>query len=75
MNIKTWKCDICGKEFKEGDAGWKNKSDLSLSIFRNIFDGFYKYKYDDVCYECRDKINYSIQNTIEGIKEETKNDI
>jgi len=54
--IHRWKCDICGKEFGENDAGFKTRNSLYIKI--NTLPGHPSEEcgYDDTCIDCRIEI-------------------
>jgi len=64
MDIPTWMCDVCKKEFREGDCSSKNRRGIDIEIDLGLFEGNSNYKYNDVCYDCRTAINQAIQDRI-----------
>lgn len=58
--INIWKCDICKKEFKEDDYGYKNKEDLNININLGLYEGVQNFYYKDTCKSCREDIYTSI---------------
>ena len=53
--IKRWKCDICGKEFGEDDAGYKACDKLYVMI-RMSLGATEEIGFDDTCLNCRSEI-------------------
>ncbi len=51
--INRWKCDICGKEFGEDDAGYKTCDKLYIMI--RMIPGVLAEEigFDDTCSNCR----------------------
>lgn len=56
MRINRWKCDICGREFGEGDSGYKTCDKFYIII--RMPPGFASEEigYDDTCLNCRTEI-------------------
>jgi len=70
VKLIAWKCDICGKEcIDENDIYSDEPFYLAIrlsDIYENTF------KYNDVCADCRYKLNNAIENCIELLSENTK---
>lgn len=62
--IHRWKCDICGKEFGEGEAGYETCDKLYIKI--RMIPGFptEEIGYDDTCLNCRSEIADAIGKKI-----------
>lgn len=67
--IHKWKCDICGQDFGENDAGFKNRCSLRIEIptVRGMVSDEV-YAYEDTCLNCREKISIVIEDKIEELK-------
>jgi len=64
VKIIGWKCDICRKEFREGDVGFSTNTSLYIKILFTPFDATSEYKFEDTCLNCRTTLDCSIQKTI-----------
>ena len=67
--IHRWKCDICGQDFGENDAGFKNRCSLRIEI-PTIYgmSGDAVYAYEDTCLNCRTEISITIEKKLEKLK-------
>ena len=65
--INVWKCDICKKELREGDAGYGNKRCIKIDIDMGHFEGTERFNYNDVCHSCRESIVSALQEEINKI--------
>ena len=67
--IHRWKCDICGKEFCENDAGFKNRCSLRIEI--PTIHGMASdevYAYEDTCLKCRNELAIAIEKKLNELK-------
>lgn len=66
--INRWKCDICGKEFGEGDAGYKTCDKLYIMI--RTIPGFATegIGFEDTCLNCRTEISIAIEKKLEELE-------
>ena len=69
MEIKTWKCDICGRVTKDGECGFAEKKPINIEINKGLYDGISSFKYKDTCIDCRTDIADAIGSIIEFLKE------
>lgn len=65
--VHRWKCDICGKEFGENDAGFKTRSSLSIDIFLT-FGVTDRYNFGDSCLNCRTELSLAVADKLEELK-------
>jgi hypothetical protein len=56
MKIKKWRCDICEKEFEEGDGGFDASLPVLIEI-PNIMGNNDKFEFEDTCSKCRESIS------------------
>jgi hypothetical protein len=71
-NIKMWKCDVCGSEFKNTGDEQQFKYNYSLNIdidSADIISGRESLRWNDVCENCMRKI---VIPFIEKLNEETE---
>lgn len=65
--INRWKCDICGQEFGEKDAGFSNRAPVNIGIFIDRYVDDRKYIFEDACMSCRFKLAEALDQTLEKI--------
>ena len=61
--ISGWACDICRKEFREGDAGFSSNTPIDIVIIIQP-EVSSEYIFEDTCISCRAKIDSAIQQVI-----------
>jgi len=66
--IYRWKCDICGQEFGEDDAGFKTRSSLYVKIPTLPGDHSEEYGFDDTCLNCRTELSIAIEKKLSELK-------
>lgn len=52
--IKAWKCDCCGKVYKEGDGGYFVDYQIQLNSHSSF--GFMKIDLPQICSKCAEEI-------------------
>ena len=65
--IHVWKCDICGKEFREKEAGFDYKHETNIEIYLSKYESGLSEKYPDTCYECRRTLFNAIEDTLDKL--------
>ncbi len=63
--IVGWTCDICRRDFREGDIGYSNNLPLEIVIIFSPEANVSSYNFSDVCMNCRTIIDCAVANAIE----------
>jgi len=63
---QSWICDICKKEFNEGDSGYKTNIGFEIRIPQGTeYETGLTYFFEDTCLNCRANLGNAISQLIE----------
>jgi hypothetical protein len=64
--VTYWYCNICGKDFKEGEVGYSDNAPLEIVIPSSYVDarGGEKFHFTDTCLDCREKLSNFVHSMI-----------
>lgn len=66
-SIATWKCDVCGKIFMDGDSCYNLCGGVHILLEGyGIYYPEEKIDFDDVCHSCMQKLSRAINDTIQA---------